>query len=91
MVVKLISYDGSYPNLCSGKLVLFVDEKKWVFPPHSLSSGGRVSFDKNWRETVDLGPWSMSEWPEGFPEEAKEEALSVINEQLSWGCCGGCV
>ncbi len=91
MVVKLVSYDGSYPNLCSGKLVLSVDEKEWVFPSYCLSSGGSVWFDKDWSEHVEDGPWSVGEWPEGFPEDAKEEALSVINEGISWGCCGGCV
>ena len=48
-------------------------------------------FDNDWSEHVEDGPWGVGEWPEGFPEEAKEEALSVINEEISWGCCGGCV
>jgi len=91
MVVKLISYDGSYPNLCSGHLVLAVDDKEWSFPSHALSSGGSVWFDKDWSEHVEDGPWTIYEWPDGFPEEAKEESLRVVNEEIGWGCCGGCV
>jgi hypothetical protein len=86
-----IKYDGDYPNLCSGTLVVFIDDKEWIFPSHSLSSGGCVSFDENWSEEVDQGPWTISEWPEGFPEDLKWEVLTSINEEINWGCCGGCV
>jgi hypothetical protein len=89
--VKFVSYDGSYPNLCSGTLKLLVGEKIYTFESHALSSGGGVSFDENWSENVTDGPWEINTWPEGFPEELKTEALGVVNENVSWGCCGGCV
>lgn len=38
--VKFVSYDGEYPNLCSGTLVLNVDGKDVTFPKYCLSSCG---------------------------------------------------
>ena len=86
-----IKYDGEYPNLCSGNLIVTVDGKEWLFPEYCLSSGGSVSFDENWMEEITGGRWKVSEWPEKFPEELKEDVLDEINDHISWGCCGGCV
>lgn len=89
--IALVYYDGEYPNLCSGQLIVAVNGKVWSFPSHCLSSGGSVTFDENWSENVDSGEWSVSEWPEGFPEEDKQSTLDMINSEIPWGCCGGCV
>jgi hypothetical protein len=62
-----------------------------MFKDHSLYSGGSVSFDKEWNEHVTEGNWHVMEWPEGFPESAKEAALELINEKIRHGCCGGCI
>ena len=91
MNIKLVSFDGEYPNLCSGELVILADGMNWVFPPHALSSGGYVTFDENWSEDVEQGPWEIREWPDGFPEKFKDKVLCVINSEIPWGCCGGCV
>lgn len=91
MEIKLISYDGEWPNLCSGTLIVEIDGKTWEFPSHSLSSGGSVWFDESWSEHVEDGPWGISNWPEGYPEEAKEKTVDLVNEEIHWGCCGGCV
>lgn len=56
-----------------------------------MSSGGSVWFDKGWSEHVEDGPWGISDWPDDYPEEAKNETLTLINEKIRWGCCGGCV
>ena len=86
-----IEYDGEYPNLCSGQLIVYIDEDKWVFPKYCLSSGGSVSFDDDWNEEISHGPWCVNEWPNGFPEELKELVTDVINDEIPHGCCGGCV
>ena len=86
-----VEYDGKYPNLCSGKLIVYIDEKKWEFPRYCLNSGGSVGFDDNWNALVSNGPWHLSEWPEGFPEELKDLVTEAINEEIPYGCCGGCV
>lgn len=89
--LKFISYDGDYPNLCSGVLTLELDGNPIEFPSHCLSSGGSVWFDGDWQEHVESGPWSIGEWPEWFPEELKREAVELVNDNIPEGCCGGCV
>jgi len=88
-----IEYDGAYPNLCSGHLIVYVDSIKWNFGSHCLSSGGYVNFDEDWNEDVGDGPWSVKSWPKGFPEDAelRRSVVSAINDNIEWGCCGGCV
>lgn len=86
-----IEYNGAYPNLCSGDLVVIIDGKRWDFGHYHLSSGGSVWFDDEWSEHVEDGDWSVSEWPEGFPEEYKEAVENEINCVIPHGCCGGCV
>ena len=91
MEIEFVSYDGSYPNLCAGTLVMKVDGILWKFDRHSLSSGGSVSFDANWSEHVTSGEWGISNWPEGYPDEAKDRTVELVNENVCSGCCGGCV
>ena len=85
--VEFVSYDGRYPNLCSGVLVLKLDGKKVTFPRYSLSSGGGLDDEY---ETYE-GAWSIDRWPLGFPEECKKEATEVVNLNVEHGCCGGCI
>jgi len=87
----IVKYDGAYPNLCSGNLVIIIDNKEWVFPDYCLSSGGGVWFSDDWEEHVDSGEWSITGWPEGFPEDLKRVAEAEVNNQIEHGCCGGCV
>jgi hypothetical protein len=89
--VKFISYDGAYPNLCSGTLVLAIEGKEYKFPRSCLSSGGSVSFTDDWEEIVTSGPWEITDFPVDFPEYAKKEAVAVVNQNIEYGCCGGCV
>lgn len=50
--LEFISYDGGYPNLCRGNLIMELDGKELKFPKYCLSSGGSVWFDDNWSENV---------------------------------------
>ena len=84
-------YDGSYPNLCSGQLIVAANGKVFTFPSHCLSSGGNVSFDENWSEIVDEGDWAVNDWPTDYPEDLKEDTVEMLNAEISHGCCGGCV
>ena len=86
-----IKYNGSFPNLCSGHLVVDINGREWDFGCYALSSGGSVSFDNEWNEKVTRGKWSVIEWPEGFPVELKDEVRQAINGAIPHGCCGGCV
>ena len=87
--VKFISYDGKYPTLCSGMLVLKVGSRE--FKIQRIRSGGGVWIDKQGDEQVDVGDWDVEVWPDDFPETLKKRALEIINENVEHGCCGGCI
>lgn len=91
MKLEFVSYDGAYPNLCSGQLIMAIDGVEVIFPSYCLSSGGGVSFDKNWSENVSKGAWRISQYPDNFPDELKALAVELVNANIPHGCCGGCV
>lgn len=88
-----ISYDGKYPCLCMGHLVVWINGTKWDFGTSALSSGGSICRDDNWDMWAEDGEWDIYDhtWPEGFPEIYKEPVLEKINEEIPHGCCGGCI
>lgn len=88
-MVKFVSYDGAYPNLCSGKLIVEINGEI-VDLGHCLCSGGRVWFDSEWDEHVDDGPWTVYNIPKKY-KKYEQEIEDVVNENVPWGCCGGCI
>lgn len=88
-MVEFVSYDGRFPNLCSGTLVLKINGETVKFPPYCMHSGGRVWFSDNWEEHVESGEWDV-EIPEQYKPYTKE-ILEVVNSNIHHGCCGGCV
>lgn len=86
-----IDYDGEYPNLCAGDLIVYIDGVEYKFPEYCLSSGGSCGFDSDWNSHVNYGDWSIHTWPKDFPEELKEKVIDAVNEQVEHGCCGGCL
>jgi hypothetical protein len=90
-MAKVISYDGGYPNLCAGELV--VEHKGQEYTLHSLVSGGSVSFDGDWIEHVTTGRWGVHSWPTELQDDsaAQAEIIEAINNKVPYGCCGGCV
>lgn len=87
-MVEFVSYDGKWPNLCGGELVLRIDGKE-VNLGQCLRSGGCVWFDSDWGEYVETGAWSVSV-PKEFAQYANE-ITEIVNGNVPWGCCGGCV
>lgn len=88
-MVEFVSYDGKWPNLCGGNLVLKIDGKTVEFPEYCMCSGGSVWFTEDWDANVEYGPWSVD-----VPEEyahLKDEIEACVNENVSYGCCGGCI
>lgn len=86
-----IDYDGKYPTLCCGNLVVTIDSEEWVFSNYCLISGGTAYLDEDWSDHVEQGEWTISEWPDGFPEDLKSLVLEKVNEEIPFGCCGGCI
>ena len=88
--VTFVSYDGGFPNLCRGDFVVLLYDTQFTF---KLSSGGSVSFNSNWSETVSSGFWSIdSDYiPDDFPKDLLPEVVQLANDHVPPGCCGGCV
>lgn len=87
--VEFVSYDGRFPNLCSGTLVLKIDGVERTMPPCCMRSGGSVTFDSDWCEHVDSGLWSV-DVPDDLMD-LKDEIEECVNANVPHGCCGGCV
>lgn len=92
--VKFISYTGKWPNFCSGILTLEIDGKKACFGYGTLNgpfwtSGGGIN--PGCKGTY-YGEWEINvlERPEQYRKYAKE-IDEVFNENVEWGCCGGCI
>lgn len=100
--VKFISYTGKYPNLCTGDLILEVDGKRYTFGlilnrenilPTFWDSGGSCGFSKDYSESyVYPGKWIINadELPQELQKYA-DEIDELFNENVPYGCCGGCL
>lgn len=90
-MVKFISYDGKYPNLCRGTLVIEVNGKRYELK-YVIQSGGQVTFDEDWSADIVSGEWYIDS--DDLPDELKpyrEEIEEVVNDNIPYGCCGGCI
>lgn len=92
--VKFISYTGKHLHLCSGILTLEIDGKKARFgygtlnDPFWVSGGG---LNPNY-EGAYQGEWKID--VNMIPKEYRKYATEidkVFNENVEWGCCGGCI
>ena len=88
-----VSYDGKYPNACSGKLTVEVDGKVVFSQAGCCHSTGCVWFDKDWQEHIETGKLVFdvddlkdTSWFTSEIEDAIDEELSKVHV-----CCGGCV
>lgn len=100
-MVKFISYDGEWPNLCSGILTLEIDGKTVTFGSNNCCdydrfwiSGGCCSFKSHTNETfIERDEWKFDD-DEYFPNEYLnyyEEIKKLFNDNVEFGCCGGCI
>lgn len=110
-MIKFISYDGEYPNLCRGILKLEIDGKLWIFDSYykkpEVDDDGNIHSSKFWYSGGEAGvhfsdgdseaycysgSWELDE--SEIPEELKDKAqelIDIFNENVDWGCCGGCI
>lgn len=88
-MVEFVSYNGKFPNLCRGTLVIKVNGEE-ISLENYLISGGQCWFDKDWADHVESGDWRISTLPDGL-EPYRGEILKVVNENVPRGCCGGCI
>ncbi len=89
-MVEFVSYDGKYPCLCMGTLIIKVNGKNYSLK-HAMISGGGIFHDKDWNMWAEHGDWNvdLDEYPE--LETYREEIVRVVNENVKHGCCGGCI
>ena len=99
--VKFVKYTGKYPALCFGTLILNIDGKEVSFGSLEgdylgfWTSGGCVHVpygDNGEEESVEEGPWIIDEdeIPEQYRKYSKE-IVEIFNDNVPWGCCGGCI
>jgi hypothetical protein len=93
-IVEFVSYTGKYPNLCSGTLTLRIAGKEYRFGldekyPSFWMSGGSCSWSKGetvteeWIIDCDDLPKHLIKYVDLIDE--------VVNENIPFGCCGGCI
>lgn len=94
-------------NRCSGVLTVKINDEIVVFGSGYKNtmyeefwvSGGRCYFSNNYADAnVEKGPWELSCNTEDYKplmdkygEDILEKILEIMNENVSWGCCGGCL
>ena len=93
--IEFVSYDGRYPALCYGILTLRINNKEVKFGykggcnyPPFWSSGGGINGD--W--CAYQGEWNIYE--DMLPEHLREYVDIIddlFNENVPYGCCGGCI
>lgn len=101
--IEFVSYNGKFPNLCSGILCLRIDGElvkfgskyndKTVNYDRFWESGGNCGFTNGYKESYT----NTSEWiiaADDLPDKYKKyvnEIDEVFNENVQHGCCGGCL
>lgn len=91
-----IKYDGKWPCLCSGRLIVTIDGKEWDFGKYVLVSGGSVWYGEC-EDIVKQGDWDIEDesFPDGFFKEYSSDmktlVIEAVNDNVPKGCCGGCL
>lgn len=85
--IKFHSYDGKYPHLCIGTLKLQIGDEIREYDDLILSRG----YVTPEGEVVRM-PWEIHE--EVLEKDIRGWAKYIrdlINKNIDWGCCGGCL
>lgn len=89
-LVEFVSYDGKWPCLCRGTLIIKIDGKTYSFK-HAMVSGGYIERDEEWNMWAEQGEWDVDLYEHPELKPYKEEIVRVVNENVEPGCCGGCI
>lgn len=95
-MIKFIDYNGKWPCLCYGTLILEVNGKTYVFYDEKYAqfweSGGNYYRTNSENEVITKNPWIIKK--NLLPEELREysqEIEDIFNKNVPFGCCGGCI
>lgn len=99
MKIEFVSYSKKYPCLCFGTLVVKINGKKVSFGtdekyPAFWASGGSVKFTEDWEPIVTEGEWQLAANEKNYPKRIWKilpQILQVMNDNVTHGCCGGCI
>lgn len=89
-MIEFIKYDGEYPNLCFGTLSIKINGDTYHLD-NVLVSGGCICRNENWDMWADRGPWSVDLDDHPELQQYKEDITRIVNENVPFGCCGGCI
>lgn len=75
------------------------DQEKMIYQencyPKFWASGGTIKSDGNWDMWAEQDEWELGAYHEvDYPPEILDninELLRVFNENVPYGCCGGCI
>lgn len=101
-MVEFVEYTGKYPNLCSGILTLKINgvvakfgnvyKSKTALYPRFWCSGGNCGFSNGYMESyINRGEWLYDGGLPHFLKRYEGEIMRVFNENVPYGCCGGCL
>ena len=90
--IEFVKYTGKWPTLCSGELYFKVNGKEYKIK--GLVPGGEVGFKGGYggESYIKKGPWRLHN--HDFPKELKPYKrliTNMVNENVKYGCCGGCL
>lgn len=115
--IEFILYDGKYPTLCSGMLILKVLGRLYAlcsWPEYmnkkyerfrscvlkdplitkvysvNFMSGGRTDWTAGSWDRIIQGDWEIDGLPPSL-EIFHNQIVSLFNENVEHGCCGGCL
>ena len=91
---------GTLKVKIDGKEIIFSDSDKLIYKkncyPKFWRSGGTIkSNGSGWKMWAEKGKWELSAYSnEDYPKEILDildDLIKVFNENVPYGCCGGCI
>lgn len=74
--------------MCHGTLIVKIDDTEVEISPWCISSGGCVAYNDGDFD-IEYGAWQV-DVPDNLLEYQKE-IERAMNENVPFGCCGGCI
>ena len=83
-----VTYDGSYPCSCMGRLIISVDNVEIYNKKYCCESTGKITFDENWNENIECGHLIWEDYRK-FNTDIQDAVQNVLDQVVV--CCGGCI
>lgn len=92
MTLEFVSYDGKYPTLCDGRLILKDADTGTFYRLDDVLMCDAYASSPAGATKSCTGPWKVYE--DALPKDLIpyiNEITSIANEYVEHGHCGGCV